>query len=1028
MNKLLTDSEVLSSGRLLVVEDSPGDLRLVSYRLDESGWTHWEVDSSPTLAGALPMAASGGYDCILVDLGLPDASGLEAVVQLRAVAENTALVVLTGMDRPGLAEDIIRAGAQDYVKKSMEGLESLPRVIRHAVVRQRAHGGLDAVSRTSQLLLEASHDAALILSPDGTILVSNSRISEMFGAPRESMAGKNIFDLMPEWVAVRRRPVLAEAILSDTPIHLVDTDGFRWYDSRLLAQGSGEQRCCVVFYREITAEKQVAAEMAQVREGDAQINRTKNEFITRMNNEIRVPLTEIMRITTDAGDQCVQCTQCDLPDTKVGLRRIATAGTHILDLIDDMEAVSVLEAAVTEHETTYFDQVERLPDLVCVCVGGRIQRINPAGLNIFRAPTPSACDGKLFIDFVHPDDRKNLDASLESLYQENGPISLRLVAFNGKVVTVELRISSMRHQGVGAIMLVGRDITDTGTSIRAVATREQRYRAILDMVVDGILSTDESGIILSANYAAERILGFPVPELVGMPFADVVSEAETFQKKSRRANFVLGNVEGAMLNPGREVVARQKGGTIVPIYLSMSEMIFEGKWLYTWTISDLGGLRNLEQRVAHFSNYDALTGLPNRTALLERLGQEILSSREQRTGVALLLIDITAFTLINDSLGRSVGDAVLCEVGQRLSRVVSPLDGMVARLGGGKFGVIIPKVADSPLIERLATDFTAQLNHHFRTDVHEIALQAKIAATLFPQDGDEPRKLLRNAELALQDLKKYPERVLGFFNNTMSSDVNERLMLERSLKTALRTGQFELYYQPQMRLSDRKIVGVEALIRWRHPTLGLLLPGKFISIAEETRLIVPIGRWVLQAACQQLKAWNDAGLPPLRMGVNISSLQFREGTLVESVSSVLEETGIDPALLDLELTESMLMLDGEETLKSLKALADLGVRLSIDDFGTGYSSLAYLKRFPVHTVKIDRAFVRDLDYDEDGQTIARAIITLAHSLSMHTIAEGVETKEQMSWLTRHGCDEIQGYLIGRPMAAEAFEWMLTDSF
>jgi len=250
--------------------------------------------------------------------------------------------------------------------------------------------------------------------------------------------------------------------------------------------------------------------------------------------------------------------------------------------------------------------------------------------------------------------------------------------------------------------------------------------------------------------------------------------------------------------------------------------------------------------------------------------------------------------------------------------------------------------------------------------------------------------------------------------------VSERLTLERSLKDALRDGHLELFYQPQVRLADYSLVGAEALIRWRHPELGIIAPDKFIPVAEETGLIVPIGRWVLEQACQQMRRWGEEGLAPLRIGVNISGRQFRDADLAFSVAAAIADSGIDPRRLDLELTESMLMSDGEGTLKLLRELAGLGVTLSIDDFGTGYSSLAYLKRFPVNTVKIDRAFVRDLDHDEDGRVIANAIISLAHSLSMKTIAEGVETEMQAQLLAKHGCDEIQGYMIGRPLPVAEF--------
>jgi len=334
--------------------------------------------------------------------------------------------------------------------------------------------------------------------------------------------------------------------------------------------------------------------------------------------------------------------------------------------------------------------------------------------------------------------------------------------------------------------------------------------------------------------------------------------------------------------------------------------------------------------------------------------------------------------------------------------------------------VVLPGLRDLAAVTRAVEQVRDAIVTPFHTHDTELTLAADFGVSVFPRDGDDALELLRNSEMALHQVKRRPDEHMGFFDAAMSFAVSERLTLERSLKEALRDGHFELFYQPQVRLRDYHLVGAEALIRWRHPELGVIAPDKFIPVAEETGLIVPMGRWVLQTACRQMRAWADQGLPPLRIGVNISGRQFREADLADTVASTISETGIDPHLLDLELTESMLMADGEATLKLLRTLAELGVRLSIDDFGTGYSSLAYLKRFPVNTVKIDRAFVRDLDHDEDGRAIANAIISLAHSLSMKTIAEGVETEVQASLLAKHGCDEIQGYMIGRPMPVAEF--------
>ncbi|HTH15521.1 MAG TPA: bifunctional diguanylate cyclase/phosphodiesterase, partial [Magnetospirillum sp.] len=441
---------------------------------------------------------------------------------------------------------------------------------------------------------------------------------------------------------------------------------------------------------------------------------------------------------------------------------------------------------------------------------------------------------------------------------------------------------------------------------------------------------------------------------------------------------------------------------------------------FTGTIRDLTENKQLAQRVAYLANHDSLTDLPNRTLLTERLTQALTGARAQGQHVAVVTVDLEGFTTINDSMGHDVGNALLQETARRLSLAVAGVNGTAARLAGDEFAVVLPSLVDLPAVRRVVDQVRDGVLKPFHTDGNELTLAADFGVSVFPRDGDDAQELLRNAEMALHQVKRRSDQHLGFFDAAMSFAVSERLTLERSLKDALRDGHLELFYQPQVRLADYSLVGAEALIRWRHPELGIIAPDKFIPVAEETGLIVPIGRWVLEQACQQMRRWGEEGLAPLRIGVNISGRQFRDADLAFSVAAAIADSGIDPRRLDLELTESMLMSDGEGTLKLLRELAGLGVTLSIDDFGTGYSSLAYLKRFPVNTVKIDRAFVRDLDHDEDGRVIANAIISLAHSLSMKTIAEGVETEMQAQLLAKHGCDEIQGYMIGRPLPVAEF--------
>jgi diguanylate cyclase (GGDEF)-like protein len=453
--------------------------------------------------------------------------------------------------------------------------------------------------------------------------------------------------------------------------------------------------------------------------------------------------------------------------------------------------------------------------------------------------------------------------------------------------------------------------------------------------------------------------------------------------------------------------------------MSVSELRVEKRRLFTGTLRDLSENKQLAQRVDYLANHDPLTDLPNRTGLAERLGLAVSRAHDSSRMVAVVTVDLDGFTTINDSLGHESGNLVLRETARRLAQNTGP-DGTAARLAGDEFAVVLPQLRDAGEVSAGVERIREALNRPYMIQGTELTIGADIGVSVYPRDGEDAFDLLRNAEVALHSVKRLEDSRLGFFDAAMSFKVTERLTLERSMKAALKADQFELFFQPQVRLIDFRLVGAEALIRWRHPELGIITPDKFIPVAEETGLIVPIGTWVLQSACRQLRHWDDLGLHGLRMGVNISGRQFREADLADLVADAIADTGVNSAQLDLELTESMLMADGEATLKILRALARLGVTLSIDDFGTGYSSLAYLKRFPVNTVKIDRTFVSDLDQDKDGRAIANAIISLAHSLGMKTIAEGVETEAQAAMLASHGCNEIQGYLIERPLPSAEF--------
>ena len=423
------------------------------------------------------------------------------------------------------------------------------------------------------------------------------------------------------------------------------------------------------------------------------------------------------------------------------------------------------------------------------------------------------------------------------------------------------------------------------------------------------------------------------------------------------------------------------------------------------------------------ANYDALTGLPNRSLLYDRLNQAVYAQRERRA-VAVIFLDLDHFKFVNDSLGHSVGDELLKDMGERLRQVLRDGD-TVARLGGDEFVLILNDQTRDDVIFRAMQRINAKLNEPFVIDGKELYVTCSAGISLYPQDGTDVETLLKNADAAMYRAKEHGRNNFQFYTAEMNSKVNERLAIEGSLRRALERKEFILHYQPKVNVKSGAIVGAEALLRWNHPERGLMAPNLFVPLAEETGLIVPIGEWVLREACMQNRAWQNAGLAPITVSVNVSVRQFRQGILINSVSRILAETGLDPHCLEMELTESMIMHNTEAVVATLRQLTALGVQLSVDDFGTGYSSLSYLKNLPIDTLKVDQSFVRDIAADgSNHRVLARAIISIGHSLNLKVVAEGVETEAQLEYLRRHGCDEVQGYYFSRPVASDAFRKLL----
>jgi len=544
---------------------------------------------------------------------------------------------------------------------------------------------------------------------------------------------------------------------------------------------------------------------------------------------------------------------------------------------------------------------------------------------------------------------------------------------------------------------------------------EHTYRMMVEAMNEGVITLTADGTILYCNRCFSDMLKLPLDKILGKSLCTFVA----LRNIAIVEKMLLGEEDQKA-----EIWLLDANDSELPIFLSPKILQIEDALTIIYMVAmDLTSHKQYEARLTHQANYDALTGLANRNRLHDRLQQAIVSAARYRHQIAVSFIDLDHFKFINDSLGHHIGDQVLKVIATRLKSCMREND-TVARHGGDEFVVVIDH-SDEAVISMLMPRLLACVAEPIMVGERELQVTCSIGFSLYPIDGLDADTLLKNADAAMYRAKEQGRNNVQFYTEELNQKIRQRLSMESMLRHALERDEFSLHYQPQVALQTGCVIGVEALIRWTHAPEGVIAPADFIPLAEELGLIVPIGEWVLQTACRQMKTWQDAGLPKISVAVNLSARQFKQKNLVEMIAGVLRETGLAPRYLDIELTESAMMHDVESAVVTLGELKEMGIKLSIDDFGTGYSSLSYLKRFPIDVLKIDQSFVRDITSNADDAAIARSIITLAHSLKLKVIAEGVETKGQMNYLATHHCDVIQGYYYSKPMSAAACEqWLL----
>ena len=687
-----------------------------------------------------------------------------------------------------------------------------------------------------------------------------------------------------------------------------------------------------------------------------------------------------------------------------------------LAALADIVALGIEKKQASQQVHNQAMIVEQIPDaIVTTDPEGLVTTWNQGAERLFGCVADQA-RGRNLIDFL-PDEeqtffRQRMLAGVEDAGRCQAEIKVRRRSGEIRQTDISLSRFDTGHGPGSGLICYARDISEH-------KRQEEQMRLsakFLEESGEAVVITDAEARIINVNNAFERATGFRREEVLGQNpriFKSGRHEPEFYQRMWQSL-LETGHWEG-------EIWGRRKNSEVYPKWLSISAVTDErGRTTHYVGIStDLTAIKQSQEKLESLAHYDQLTGLPNRLLLLDRLGQAIERAKSRQKQVALLLFDLDRFKEVNDTLGHSSGDFILAEVAKRLRSLAAETD-TTCRLGGDEFCLIMPEVGKIDEVGQKAQKILTAFTHSFTVDGHELYLTPSIGITIFPEDAETVETLLKNADTAMYHAKEGGGNSFQLYQEPMYQAVLDRMVLKNRLRQALEREEFELYYQPKVTAGSHALCGAEALIRWRHPEDGLISPAAFIPLAEETGLIVPLGEWVLRQACRQSRLWRQAGLPPVRIAVNLSPKQFQLPDLAATIAHIMRETEMPADLLELEITESILMDDVRAAIATLTRLKEKGISLALDDFGTGYSSLSYLKRFPLDELKIDRSFVKDISSDQDDRAVIITIITLAHHLKMQVVAEGVETGEQAAFLRSKGCDIFQGYYFSKPLPARDF--------
>jgi diguanylate cyclase (GGDEF)-like protein/PAS domain S-box-containing protein len=696
-------------------------------------------------------------------------------------------------------------------------------------------------------------------------------------------------------------------------------------------------------------------------------------------------------------------------------RKIALLATAF-----DLSNRKHMEKTIKASEQRYRHLIELSPAAIFVHKKGQLVFLNPAAIKLLGAGSSKYILGKPLQKFWLEDYKQLMQAQFHQASKNGGilePIEHKLIRVDDQTIEMASTFTPVIYEAEPAIMTTGIDITERKQAEQALKESEARYKQLLGSVTDYIYTVkvkDGKALATDHGHGCIAVTGYSPEEYTANPhlWSEIVYPDDLEAVKNQAKEILTkGSAE-----PLEHRIIQKKGDVRWVRNTPVVRKDNQGNIIsYDGLISDITERKQAEEQVNYQAFHDLLTGLPNRSLYNQRLSEALTKAKHQEHNLAVMFLDLDRFKTINDTLGHAIGDLLLQQVAQRICNCLRQND-TLSRWGGDEFTLLLPHIHSPEDAVNVAQRIIASLKPVFNLSGHQLHITTSIGMAIYPQDGENLETLLGNADVALYRAKEQ-RSTYRVYAATMNSQASELLALQNSLHAALERKEFQVYYQPQVNVKSRQIVGMEALVRWQHPELGLVPPGRFIPLAEETGLIVEIGEWVLRTACEQNKSWLQAGFSPIQMGVNLSARQFQEPNLVEMVADILETTGLRANLLELEITETIAMQNVEWTSEVLGQLQSVGVNLSMDDFGTGYSSLSYLQKFPFHTLKVDKSFVQDISIDDQDRAIAQAVIALGRSLGLRVIAEGVETVEQLAVLRRMNCEDMQGFLFSRPLPA-----------